>query len=125
MAVINSLVTCMYSGGTHWFLVGTGPTMWAEVLKDITGWDVSAAELMKVGERVFNLQRLFNHRLLGWDAKDDAWADKRVYQPAESGVYKGRPIPWNEALQEYYALRGWSKDGVPTREKTRELGLGG
>jgi aldehyde:ferredoxin oxidoreductase len=123
MAVINSLVTCMYSGGTHWFLVGTGPTMWAEILKEITGWDVTAAELMKTGERIFNLQRLFNHRLLGWDVKDDSWADKRVYQPAESGVYRGKPIPWDETLQEYYTLRGWSRDGIPAVEKTRELNL--
>jgi aldehyde:ferredoxin oxidoreductase len=123
MATINSLVTCMYSAGTHWFLVGTGPTMWAEILQEITGWDVNADELMKVGERVFNLQRHFNHRLLGWDIKDDVWADKRIYQPAESGVFKGKPIPWDEALQEYYALRGWTKDGVPSSEKLKELGL--
>ncbi len=123
MAAINSLVTCMYSGQSTWFLIGVGPKVWAEVLNEITGWDVTPTEILKVGERVYNLQRLFNHRLLGWDAKDDVWADKRIYQPAESGVYKGKPIPWNEALQEYYALRGWSKDGVPSSDKLKELGL--
>ena len=124
MALINCLVTCMYSGGTHWFLVGVGPKIWSEVLKEITGWDIDTEELMRVGERVVNLQRMFNHRLLGWDAKNDAWADKRVYEPAESGVYKGRPVPWHEALQEYYKIRGWSIDGIPSPEKTHELRLG-
>ncbi len=123
MNAINSLVTCMYSGGTHWFLIGIGPKVWAEIIKAITGWDVTPEELLKVGERVFNLQRMFNYRIKGWDARNDAWADKRVYQPAESGVYKGRPIPWNDALQEYYSIRGWSKEGIPTAEKLKELGI--
>ena len=121
MATINSLVTCMYSGGTHWFLVGTGPTMWSEVLQKITGWDVNAEDLLKTGERVFNLQRLFNYRLRGWDAKDDSWADKRHYEPAESGTFRGREIPWEDTLKEYYSIRGWTPDGIPTREKLLEL----
>ena len=113
----------MYSGGTHWFLVGTGPTIWAEVLNKITGWDTTPEELMKVGERISNLQRLFNYRLMGWDYQNDAWADKRVYEPAESGVYRGREVPWDNTLQEYYSIRGWSKEGIPTEAKIRDLKL--
>ncbi len=123
MAVINALITCMYSGGTHWFLVGTGPTMWSEVLNKITGWDTTPEELMRVGERIFNLQRLYNYKVMGWDYRNDAWADKRVYEPAESGVYRGREIPWDKILQEYYSIRGWSKEGIPTRAKIRDLKL--
>jgi aldehyde:ferredoxin oxidoreductase len=124
MAVANSLVTCMYSVGTTWFLVGTGSTTWAEVLNKITGWDTTPEELMKVGERVFNLQRLFNYRLKGWDYRNDAWADKRAYEPAESGIYRGKVIPWDDTLQEYYAIRGWSKEGIPTQSKITQLKLG-
>ncbi len=123
MSAINSLVTCMYSGGTHWFLVGTGPTTWAEILQKITGWDVTAAELLKAGERVFNLQRLFNYRIKGWDARNDTWADKRTYEQAEMGTFRGREIPWDETLREYYAIRGWTPEGVPTKEKVAELKL--
>jgi aldehyde:ferredoxin oxidoreductase len=125
MAAINSLVTCMYSGGMHWFLIGTGPTMWSEVLNKITGWNTTPEEIMKVGERVFNLQRLFNYRLKGWTSKDDVWADKRIYEKAEIGTFRGREVPWNETLQEYYAYRGWNKEGVPTRTKALELKLDG
>jgi aldehyde:ferredoxin oxidoreductase len=125
MATTNSLVTCMYSSGTTWFLVGVGPTMWAEVVNKITGWNTTAEELLKAGERIFNLQRLFNYRLKGWDARNDVWADKRAYEPAVSGAFRGKPIPWDETLQEYYSIRGWSKDGIPTLEKTRDLALDG
>jgi len=121
MTTINSLVTCMYSGGTHTFLVGTGPTTWAKVLQKITGWDVTFEELMAVGERVFNLQRLFNYRLKGWDYRNDVWADKRVYEPSEMGAFRGREVPWDETLQEYYSIRGWSKEGIPTMTKIKEL----
>ncbi len=79
---------------------------------------------MKVGERVFNLQRLFNYRLKGWDVKNDTWTDKRIYEPAESGTFRGRKVPWDETLQEYYEYRGWTKNGIPTRGKTIELELG-
>lgn len=123
MAVINALITCMYSGGTHWFLVGTGLTTWAEVLNEITGWDTTPEELMKVGERIFNLQRLYNYKVMGWDYRNDAWADKRVYESAESGVYRGREIPWDKILQEYYSIRGWSKEGIPAKAKLRDLKL--
>ncbi len=121
MAAINSLTTCMYAGGTHWFLVGTGPTIWAELIQKVTGWTLTSREIIEVGERIFNLQRLFNYRMKGWTAKDDVWADKRHYEPAESGAFRGRPIPWDETLQEYYAIRGWTPEGIPTREKLLEL----
>jgi aldehyde:ferredoxin oxidoreductase len=123
MATTNSLVTCMYSSGTTWFLVGIGPTIWSEVLNKITGWDTKPEELLRAGERLFNLQRLFNYRMKGWDARNDVWQDKRVYEPAVSGAFRGKPIPWNETLQEYYAIRGWSKEGIPTKTKLAELKL--
>ena len=123
MAVINSLVTCMYLAVLTGFSSVHGPTMWAEVLNKITGWNTTSEELMKTGERIFNLQRLFNYRLKGWDYRNDVWADKRVYEPAESGAFRGKAIPWDATLQEYYAIRGWSKEGIPTRAKTHDLKL--
>jgi aldehyde:ferredoxin oxidoreductase len=80
-------------------------------------------ELMAVGERVFNLQRLFNYRLKGWDSTNDTWADKRAYEPAKMGIFKGNPVPWNEVLQDYYAVRGWSAKGIPTKAKLTQLKL--
>lgn len=123
VSLFNSLVTCMYSAGTQYIMVGIGPTTYSEILNKITGWDVTYKELMEAGERVFNLQRLLNYRLKGWDYRNDKWADKRVYEAATRGIYKGKEVPWDATLEEYYSIRGWSSDGIPTRAKMRDLKL--
>ncbi|MFZ7111629.1 MAG: aldehyde ferredoxin oxidoreductase family protein [Desulfatiglandales bacterium] len=123
VALFNSLVTCMFGAPAQFLMVGIGPTTYAEILNKITGWNVTPEELMKTGERVFNLQRLFNYKIKGWDRRQDAWADKRAYEPSKMGIYKGRTVPWDQVLLEYYAVRGWSENGLPSREKLVELGL--
>jgi len=40
------------------------------------------------------------------------------------GLYKGKTVPWNDVLQEYYRVRGWSKKGLPTKAKLADLKLG-
>jgi len=121
VALFNSLVTCMFGSATMFLMVGFGPSTYSEILNKITGWNTDYDELMKIGERVFNLQRLFNYRLKGWDYRDDVFADKRAYEPAQVGIFKGKVVPWNEVLKEYYSIRGWSERGLPTKEKLREL----
>jgi aldehyde:ferredoxin oxidoreductase len=37
------------------------------------------------------------------------------------GIFKGKVVPWNEVLKEYYSIRGWSDRGLPTLEKLRQL----
>ena len=39
------------------------------------------------------------------------------------GIYRGKEVPWDEVLQEYYSVRGWSKEGLPTKSKLIELKL--
>ncbi len=121
VSLFNSLVTCMFGSATMFLMVGFGPTTYSEILNKITGWNTTYDELMKVGERVFNLQRLFNYRLKGWDYRNDVFADQRAYEPAQMGVFRGKVVPWNEVLKEYYSVRGWSERGLPTLEKLREL----
>ena len=123
VGVFNSLVTCMFGAATQFLMVGFGPTTYCDILTKITGWDMTYSELMEVGERVFNLQRIFNYRIKGWDFKNDAWGDQRANEPATMGIYRGRAVPWNEVLQEYYAVRGWSREGLPKRAKLMELKL--
>ncbi|MGA2318566.1 MAG: aldehyde ferredoxin oxidoreductase C-terminal domain-containing protein [Thermodesulfobacteriota bacterium] len=121
VALFNSLVTCMFGSATMFLMVGFGPTTYSEILNKITGWNTTYEELMKVGDRVFNLQRLFNYRLKGWDYRNDTFGDKRAYEPAQIGIFKGKVVPWDEVLKEYYSIRGWSERGLPTKEKLREL----
>ena len=120
VALFNSLVTCMFCATGQYLLVGVGPTMFSEILNDITGWDTDYAEAVRIGERVFNAQRMLNYRLKRWDRKDDCFADKRCYEQAQRGIWKGQEIPWKKLLDEYYQLRGWSDRGLPTIEKLEE-----
>ena len=58
--------------------------------------------------------------------KDDRLVGKWAEEPVPNGAYQGEKIDpemWEEMLDEYYRLRGWDKNGVPTREKLKELGL--
>ncbi|MBI5445426.1 MAG: 4Fe-4S dicluster domain-containing protein [Deltaproteobacteria bacterium] len=123
VCLFNCLAACMFGSAAQYLMVGFGPTTYSELLNRITGWDTSAGELLEVGERVFTLQRLFNHRLLGWDGRSDAWSAREGYEPAKAGLFRGRTVPWNELLREYYELRGWSPDGLPTAERLDALGL--
>jgi aldehyde:ferredoxin oxidoreductase len=121
VCLFNSLVTCMFGMTGQYLLIGIGPTMLSAILNTITGWNTDYEELMQAGERVFNAQRLFNFRLRGWDRKNDRWADQRGYELAKRGLWKGKEIPWERTLDEYYGLRGWSRRGLPTVKKLKEL----
>jgi aldehyde:ferredoxin oxidoreductase len=121
VSLFNNLVTCMFGGATQFMMVGFGPSTYADILNKITGWDVSYEELMAVGERSLNLMRLYNYKIKGWDVKDDRFAGKLAYEEGEVGIYKGKIVPWDEILQEYYKLRGWTPRGLPTKEKLIEL----
>jgi aldehyde:ferredoxin oxidoreductase len=105
---------------------GITPDHWAEMLSGTTGWDINGEELIKVGERVLNLQRMFNVReSLG--RKDDMLPERVLSMP-ESGDFKDEKQcimkDYDALLDEYYEACGWDKKtGVPTREKLVELGL--
>lgn len=97
-------------------------------LEYAVGLEFSPTEYLKVGERIWNLTRLFNIREAGISRKDDT-LPPRVFEEAlpmpPDGEEKVR-LPREEfekMLDEYYALRGWDENGVPTKEKLGELGL--
>lgn len=98
----------------------------ANILSAITGWDMDGWELLKVGERVFNLQRMFNMRE-GFSKKDDI-IHERVRKKPAFGLYENEERcaikDYEGMLDEYYRARGWDvKTGMPSKEKLKELGL--
>ena len=97
----------------------------SEIVQAVTGWETSVWELMKVGERAFNLARIFNLRE-GFTAKDD-WLPDRFFHPATSGPLVDTPVDpdaLREGIRMYYGIRGWDEDtGVPTKGKLRELDI--
>jgi len=90
-----------------------------------TGSTLEVKTMMTAAERVYNLERAFLVRM-GITRKDDTLIGKWVGEPVPSGAYKGETIDkekWDAMLDEYYQLRGWDKNGIPTPEKLKALGL--
>ena len=99
------------------------PRILAEFTSALTGFDIDEFQLMKISERVFNLQRCFNVRE-GVRRKDDI-LPKRFFEPVKSGPTQGQYVKNFEGLLEaFYKEVGWDPEtGVPTKAKLRELGL--
>jgi len=96
-----------------------------ELLNKATGFNFTVEDYLKTGERIWNLTRLFNVRE-GITRKDDTLPPRFMEEPLPEGATKGQVVTkemLDEMLDEYYALRGWDKNGVPTEEKLKELGL--
>ena len=92
-------------------------------LNFVTGWDMDGAELLRVGERSFNLKRLLNISC-GVSRADDTLPYRFTHEPFESGASAGHVPDLPTMLDEYYEFRGWDKNGIPTPGKLSELGLG-
>ena len=85
----------------------------------------SYEDLVVAGERIWNLGRLFNVRE-GYRRKED-YLPERMYHELGSGPDTGEVITreaYETSLSEYYRLRGWDEEGIPTLGKLEELGLG-
>ena len=94
-----------------------------EYLEVVTGLDFGGLEgLMKAGERIFTSDRIFNLKA-GLTAKDDTLPKRFLEEPMPEGPKKGQIVELDKMLPEYYKLRGWDQNGVPTPEKLEALGL--
>jgi len=96
-----------------------------QLMKHVWGREVTREELEKVGERVWNLGRLFNVRE-GLTRQDDSIPWAMLEKPFADGPSAGKVIGterFNRVMSEYYALRGWDEDAVPTEAKLAELGV--
>jgi aldehyde:ferredoxin oxidoreductase len=113
--IVDSAVVCKFLT----FAIGA-PEI-TELLNAITGWNWSPDDLMKTGERIYNLERLFINRE-GFDRKDDTLPSRLLKEPMPEGPAKGHVTELERMLDEYYKLRGWV-DGKPMREKLKELGI--
>ena len=112
---------------TKWF----APDLFAfqepcDLINAVTGWDMGPDELMETAERIWNMERLFNDRD-GLGRKAD-WPDPIFFEPIKEGARKGMCLDrekWDGLLDEYYELHGWDREGRPTPETLKRLGLDG
>jgi len=94
-------------------------------LNAVTGWDIKLEDLERIGERIVALERAFNCRE-GMSRKDDTLPYRVAHEPIPEGAAKGKYFPLEKletALDYYYSLRGWDKNGIPTPDTLRKLGL--
>ncbi|GAB4543472.1 MAG: aldehyde ferredoxin oxidoreductase family protein [Anaerolineae bacterium] len=122
-SMLDTLGLCQFVYGPAWTLYGPAETV--EMVRAVTGWNVSLFELMKAGERRLNMLRVFNARE-GFTRRDDRLPRKFFKALQGSGPTAGVAIDPDEfeaALDLYYQLNGWTPDGVPTRAKLADLGI--
>ena len=95
------------------------------MINAVTGWDLSLQDVERIGERIWNLERAFNVRE-GVGRGQDVLPHRVMHEPVPEGMHQGMHCPPEELggmLDAYYALRGWTRDGVPTPERLRSLEL--
>jgi aldehyde:ferredoxin oxidoreductase len=115
-AAIDSLGLCMFT------IFALSPEHYASLLSTVTGDPLDGKQLLTIGERIWNLERLFNLRE-GFTRKDDALPPRFSQETLPRGHSKNQVVDLEPLLEEYYRLRGWDADGVPTEAKLEELGL--
>ncbi|MFP4647511.1 MAG: aldehyde ferredoxin oxidoreductase family protein [Candidatus Acetothermia bacterium] len=115
-AVYDSLTICRFS---HY---AVSNQMIARLLSAAIGQEVDTEKVIRIGERIHNLERLFNLRE-GFGREDDTLPDRLLSEPLQSGPAEGKVVKLEPMLEEYYATRGWDESGKPTEKKAAELGL--
>jgi len=113
-ATLHSMILCVFTS------FALNPNHYAKFLTTITGLTFTGEDLMKIGERVWNLERLFNIRE-GFGRRDDTLPPRFLKTPLPEGGSRGRTVFLEEMLKEYYDLRGWDSEGVPLKSKLTEL----
>ena len=122
-SALNTIGVCQFVWGPSWQLYG--PEQLAEMVRAVTGWDITLQELVTAGERALNMMRAFNTRE-GLTRAEDKLPPK-LFKPLEGGPSDGIAITEEElafALSTYYDMCGWDSEGRPTGAKLEELGLG-
>jgi aldehyde:ferredoxin oxidoreductase len=98
---------------------GFAPEDALNLVNAATGAKYTPEEFGLVGQKVWNLERMFN--LKAGLTKADDTLPKRILE--EPGGPRGDVCRLHEMLPQYYSLRGWDKDGVPTAGKLKNLNL--
>ncbi len=119
MGIFNALGLCKFLIRGH--ATAADITRWFSC---VTGWEMNEQELWEAGERLFNLKRLINVEL-GISRKDDTLSPRLLVHDRREGAAAGSLPHLGKMLSEYYDLRGWTEEGIPTPETLARLNLNG
>lgn len=115
-ALVDSSDICLFTT----FAIGL-PEI-SSMLRTTIGSELADEEILKVGERIWNLEKMFNLEA-GISKKDDTLPPRLLNEAVKTGPAKGKVAELDVMLEEYYKIRGWDKDGIPTDEKLDELNI--
>ncbi len=113
-ATVDSLVVCKFA------FFGAGEEEYANILSAVTGEDYTSEDFMLVGERIWNIERLYNLRE-GFSKEDDMLPERFFVEKVNERVIDKEEFL--KTLDEYYRMRGWDDNGVPTERTLRRLGI--
>lgn len=116
--IVNATGLCLFS------IFALSQNQITGLVYSLTGLDSfsTAKKLITIGERISNLIRLFNIRE-GITHLEDTLPLRLLNEPHKSGPAKGITVNLQEMLDEYYLIRGWNKEGIPSDEKLIKLGI--
>lgn len=117
-ALVDSSGLCLFVTLTP----GMGFDDMQAMIKGATGFDYTVHEVMVAAERIWNLEKLFNLKA-GFTRKDDTLPKRLLEEPLTEGGPKGQVCRLEDMLPEYYELREWDENGIPTPKLLKRLGL--
>lgn len=113
-ALYSSLISCFFSNPPPNYIV--------DLIRSLMGFEYELDDMKIMGERIFNIKRLFNIKMGLTSGNDNL--PKVVLIPTQEGPIAGKSPDFNKLKQEYYQFREWNpENGIPTREKLKELGI--
>ncbi len=117
-SILDSIGICIFAN------FGLNQNQLTKLLHTLTGIKEfsSLVKLLTIGEKIYNLTRLFNCRE-GLKRDSDMLPYRLIEEESPHISARNNTVPLDEMLNEYYFIRGWNKEGIPTSEKINELGL--
>jgi aldehyde:ferredoxin oxidoreductase len=115
-AAIDSSGLCLFTS----FAMGADD--YADMVNAVCGTNLTGNDFIQAGERIWNLEKVFNLKA-GIDPSQDKLPKRLVEDPIPDGPSKDWVTKLDELLPQYYSVRGWGTDGIPTADKLAGLGI--
>jgi len=115
-AIIDSVGMCLFTS----FALGLDD--YRDIVNAATDFNYSSEDLLQAGERIYNLERQFNLEA-GITPDEDKLPKRFTEEPLPDGPQKGEVSKYKELLPKYYEVRGWTEEGLISKNKIKELGI--